>query len=85
MLDLWEVIEVKFVVGIKYKVKVCNFINFGVFVELEEGVDGLIYIFDLLWQKKIKYLFEFCKVGDELEVVVLEIDCENCCIFLGYK
>jgi small subunit ribosomal protein S1 len=65
--------------------KVRNFTNFGVFVELEEGVDGLIHISDLSWQKKIKHPSEFCKVGEEMEVVVLEIDRDNRRISLGHK
>ena len=72
-------------VASKHTAKVRNFTNFGVFVELEEGVDGLIHISDLSWQKKIKHPSEFCKVGDELNVVVLEIDRENRRISLGHK
>ncbi|TNF47055.1 MAG: 30S ribosomal protein S1 [Bacteroidetes bacterium] len=85
MPDPWEAIEAKYAVGTKHKAKVRNFTNFGVFVELEEGVDGLIHISDLSWQKKIKHPSEFCKVGDEMEVVVLEIDRENRRISLGHK
>ncbi|MGV3631645.1 MAG: 30S ribosomal protein S1 [Bacteroidota bacterium] len=85
MPDPWDAIEAKFAVGSKHKAKVRNFTNFGVFVELEEGVDGLIHISDLSWQKKIKHPSEFCKVGDEMEVVVLEIDRENRRISLGHK
>lgn len=85
MPDPWEAIEAKFAVGTRHKAKVRNFTNFGVFVELEEGVDGLIHISDLSWQKKIKHPSEFCKVGDELDVVVLEIDRENRRISLGHK
>jgi len=85
MPDPWEAIEAKFAVGTRHKAKVRNFTNFGVFVELEEGVDGLIHISDLSWQKKIKHPSEFCKVGDEMEVVVLEIDRENRRISLGHK
>ncbi len=85
MPDPWENIETKYTVSSKHKAKVRNFTNFGVFVELEEGVDGLIHISDLSWQKKIKHPSEFCKVGDEMEVVVLEIDRENRRISLGHK
>jgi small subunit ribosomal protein S1 len=85
MPDPWDAIEAKFAAGSKHKAKVRNFTNFGVFVELEEGVDGLIHISDLSWQKKIKHPSEFCKVGDEMEVVVLEIDRENRRISLGHK
>jgi small subunit ribosomal protein S1 len=85
MPDPWDAIEAKFAVTTKHKAKVRNFTNFGVFVELEEGVDGLIHISDLSWQKKIKHPSEFCKVGDEMEVVVLEIDRENRRISLGHK
>ncbi|MFN5417219.1 MAG: 30S ribosomal protein S1 [Flavobacteriia bacterium] len=85
MPDPWDAIEAKFSVASKHKAKVRNFTNFGVFVELEEGVDGLIHISDLSWQKKIKHPSEFCKVGDEMEVVVLEIDRENRRISLGHK
>jgi small subunit ribosomal protein S1 len=85
MPDPWEAIEAKFAVGTRHEAKVRNFTNFGVFVELEEGVDGLIHISDLSWQKKIKHPSEFCKVGDVMEVVVLEIDRENRRISLGHK
>lgn len=85
MPDPWEAIESKYEVNSRHKAKVRNFTNFGVFVELEEGVDGLIHISDLSWQKKIKHPSEFCKVGDEMEVVVLEIDRENRRISLGHK
>jgi small subunit ribosomal protein S1 len=85
MPDPWENIESKYVVTSKHHAKVRNFTNFGVFVELEEGVDGLIHISDLSWQKKIKHPSEFCKVGDEMDVVVLEIDRENRRISLGHK
>lgn len=85
MPDPWADIEGKYSVGSKHKAKVRNFTNFGVFVELEEGVDGLIHISDLSWQKKIKHPSEFCKVGDEMEVVVLEIDRDNRRISLGHK
>jgi small subunit ribosomal protein S1 len=85
MPDPWADIEGKYAVGTKHNAKVRNFTNFGVFVELEEGVDGLIHISDLSWQKKIKHPSEFCKVGEEMEVVVLEIDRENRRISLGHK
>jgi small subunit ribosomal protein S1 len=85
MPDPWEGIEAKYAVTTRHKAKVRNFTNFGVFVELEEGVDGLIHISDLSWQKKIKHPSEFCKVGDDMEVVVLEIDRENRRISLGHK
>jgi small subunit ribosomal protein S1 len=85
MEDPWSAIEAKYEVASRHKAKVRNFTNFGVFVELEEGVDGLIHISDLSWQKKIKHPSEFCKVGDEMEVVVLEIDRENRRISLGHK
>ena len=83
--DPWEAIESKYAVGTQHSSKVRNFTNFGVFVELEEGVDGLIHISDLSWQKKIKHPSEFCKVDDPMEVIVLEIDRENRRISLGHK
>lgn len=85
MPDPWEAIEGKYAVGTTHSAKVRNFTNFGVFVELEEGVDGLIHISDLSWQKKIKHPSEFCKVGDQMDVIVLEIDRENRRISLGHK
>lgn len=85
MPDPWSEIESKYAVQSRHSAKVRNFTNFGVFVELEEGVDGLIHISDLSWQKKIKHPSEFCKVGDQLEVLVLEIDRENRRISLGHK
>ncbi len=85
MPDPWEAIEGKFAVGTQHTAKVRNFTNFGVFVELEEGVDGLIHISDLSWQKKIKHPSEFCKVGEDIEVLVLEIDRDNRRISLGHK
>ena len=85
MPDPWDQIETKFAVGTKHSAKVRNFTNFGVFVELEEGVDGLVHISDLYWQKKIKHPSEFCKVGEPLDVVVLEIDRESRRISLGHK
>ncbi|MBR0434225.1 MAG: 30S ribosomal protein S1 [Bacteroidaceae bacterium] len=83
--DPWESIEVKYPVGSKHTARVRNFTNFGVFVELEEGVDGLIHISDLSWTKKIKHPSEFTKIGDEIEVVVLEIDKDNRRLSLGHK
>ena len=83
--DPWESIEVKYPVGSKHTARVRNFTNFGVFVELEEGVDGLIHISDLSWTKKVKHPSEFTKIGDEIEVVVLEIDKENRRLSLGHK
>lgn len=85
MPDPWNAIENKYAVDSKHSAKVRNFTNFGVFVELEEGVDGLIHISDLSWQKKIKHPSEFCKVGDMLDVLVLEIDRDNRRISLGHK
>lgn len=85
MPDPWEAIEGKYAVHTQHTAKVRNFTNFGVFVELEEGVDGLIHISDLSWQKKIKHPSEFCKVDDAMEVIVLEIDRENRRISLGHK
>jgi small subunit ribosomal protein S1 len=83
--DPWTDITSKYPVGSKHKGEVRNFTNFGVFVELEEGIDGLIYISDLSWTKKIKHPSEFCKVGDNLEVVVLELDVEGRKLSLGHK
>ena len=83
--DPWENIEVKYPVGTKCKAKVRNFTNFGVFVEIEEGIDGLIHISDLSWTKKIKHPAEFTQVGADIEVVVLEIDKENRRLSLGHK
>ncbi len=85
MPDPWEGIEEKYPVDSKHKSTVKNFTNFGVFVELEEGIDGLIHISDLSWEKKIKHPSEFCNVGDEMEVVVLELDKENRRLSLGHK
>ena len=85
MPDPWEAIEGKYAVKTQHSAKVRNFTNFGVFVELEEGVDGLIHISDLSWQKKVKHPSEFCKVDDMMEVIVLEIDRENRRISLGHK
>src|SRR5574344_1845254 len=83
--DPWETIEVKYPVGSKHTAKVRNFTNFGVFVELEEGVDGLIHISDLSWTKKVKHPSEFTQVGADIDVVVLEIDKDNRCLSLGHK
>ena len=83
--DPWETIEVKYPVGSRHIAKVRNFTNFGIFVELEEGVDGLIHISDLSWTKKVKHPSEFTQVGAEIEVVVLEIDKENRRLSLGHK
>ena len=83
--DPWAKIEEKYPVESKHKVIVRNFTNFGVFVEIEEGVDGLIHISDLSWTKKIKHPAEFTTIGNEIEVVVLEIDKENRRLSLGHK
>ena len=85
MPDPWENIETKYPVDSKHQSKVRNFTNFGVFVEVEEGIDGLIHISDLSWDKKYKHPSEFCAVGDELEVIVLELDKDNRRLSLGYK
>jgi small subunit ribosomal protein S1 len=83
--DPWTDITKKYPVGSKHSGIVRNFTNFGVFVELEEGIDGLIYISDLSWTKKIKHPSEFCAVGDTLDVVVLELDVEGRKLSLGHK
>ena len=83
--DPWESIEEKYPVGSKHVAKVRNFTNFGVFVEIEEGVDGLIHISDLSWTKKIKHPSEFTQIGADIDVVVLEIDKENRRLSLGHK
>ena len=83
--DPWESIEAKYPVGSKHDAKVRNFTNFGIFVELEEGVDGLIHISDLSWTKKVKHPSEFTQVGAPIEVVVLDIDKENRRLSLGHK
>lgn len=83
--DPWTDITSKYPVGSKHKGIVRNFTNFGVFVELEEGIDGLIYISDLSWTKKIKHPSEFTNIGDELEVVVLELDVDGRKLSLGHK
>ena len=81
----WQSIDTKYPVGSKHTAKVCNFTNFGIFVELEEGVDGLIHISDLSWTKKVKHPNEFTQVGADIEVVVLEIDKDNRRLSLGHK
>lgn len=83
--DPWHNIEEKYAIGTKHKAIVRNFTNFGVFVEVEEGVDGLIHISDLSWTKKIKHPAEFTSIGSEIDVVVLEIDKENRRLSLGHK
>ncbi|GGI57756.1 30S ribosomal protein S1 [Winogradskyella haliclonae] len=83
--DPWTDITSKYPVGSKHTGIVRNFTNFGVFVELEEGIDGLIYISDLSWTKKVKHPSEFCNVGDKLDVVVLELDVEGRKLSLGHK
>ncbi|MBF8455900.1 30S ribosomal protein S1 [Kaistella sp. G5-32] len=83
--DPWSNIESKYPVGSEHTGTVRNFTNFGVFVELEEGIDGLIYISDLSWTKKIKHPSEFCAVGDKLKVVVLELDTAARRLSLGHK
>ncbi|WP_353139967.1 S1 RNA-binding domain-containing protein, partial [Pseudopedobacter sp.] len=83
--DPWEKAAEKYPVGSKHKAVVKNMTNFGVFVEIEEGIDGLIHISDLSWSKKINHPNEFTKVGEELDVVVLELDAENRKLSLGHK
>ncbi|MCI5507539.1 MAG: 30S ribosomal protein S1 [Bacteroidales bacterium] len=83
--DPWKDIEEKYPVNSRHQAKVRNFTNFGVFVELEEGVDGLIHISDLSWTKKVKHPSEFTQIGADIEVVVLEIDKENRRLSLGHK
>ncbi len=83
--DPWENIEAKYPVGSQHTAKVRNFTNFGVFVEIEEGVDGLIHISDLSWTKKIKHPSEFTQIGSDIQVQVLEIDKENRRLSLGHK
>ena len=85
MPDPWLTITEKYPVGSKHTAVVRNFTNFGIFVELEEGVDGLIHISDLSWSKKIKHPAEFTKIGDSIEVVVLEVDADNRRLSLGHK
>ncbi len=83
--DPWETIETKYPFGSKHTAKVRNFTNFGVFVEIEEGVDGLIHISDLSWTKKVKHPSEFTQIGADIDVQVLEIDKENRRLSLGHK
>ncbi len=83
--DPWENVEMKYAIGSRHMAKVRNFTNFGVFVEIEEGVEGLIHISDLSWTKKIKHPNEFTSIGAPIEVVVLEIDKENRRLSLGHK
>ncbi len=83
--DPWENIETKYPVGSQHTAKVRNFTNFGVFVEIEEGVDGLIHISDLSWTKRIKHPNEFTQIGADIQVQVLEIDKENRRLSLGHK
>ena len=85
MPDPWVNIAERYPVGSKHTATVRNFTNFGIFVELEEGVDGLIHISDLSWSKKIKHPAEFTKIGEKMEVVVLEVDAENRRLSLGHK
>ena len=81
----WEKLSEKYPIDTKIKGKITNYTNFGVFVELEEGIDGLVHISDLSWTKKIKHPADFVKLGDEMEVVVLEIDVDNKRLSLGHK
>ncbi len=83
--DPWQDIETKYAIGSRHTAKVRNFTNFGVFVEIEEGVDGLIHISDLSWTKKIKHPSEFTSIGSDIEVQVLEIDKDNRRLSLGHK
>jgi small subunit ribosomal protein S1 len=83
--DPWENIETKYPIGSRHTAKVRNFTNFGVFVEIEEGVDGLIHISDLSWTKKIKHPSEFTQIGADIDVEVLAIDKENRRLSLGHK
>ncbi|MCK4464483.1 MAG: 30S ribosomal protein S1 [Bacteroidales bacterium] len=83
--DPWDKIDEKYTIDSKHTAKVRNFTNFGVFVEIEEGIDGLIHISDLSWTKKIKHPAEFTSIGADIEVVVLEIDKENRRLSLGHK
>jgi len=83
--DPWSEIEFKYPLKSKHTAKVRNFTHFGIFAELEEGVDGLIHISDLSWTKRIKHPSEFCNVGDDIEVMVLEVDKENRRLSLGHK
>ncbi len=83
--DPWDNIEERYPVGTKHTAKVRNFTNFGIFVEIEEGVDGLIHISDLSWTKKVKHPAEFTSIGADIDVVVLEIDKDNRRLSLGHK
>ncbi|MBE9468756.1 MAG: 30S ribosomal protein S1 [Bacteroidetes bacterium] len=83
--DPWENIDAKYSIGSKHTAKVRNFTNFGIFVEIEEGVDGLIHISDLSWTKKIKHPAEYTKIASDIDVVVLDIDKENRRLSLGHK
>jgi small subunit ribosomal protein S1 len=83
--DPWEKAVERYPIGSKHKAIVKNMTNFGVFVEIEEGIDGLIHISDLSWSKKINHPNEFTKVGEELDVVVLELDVDNRKLSLGHK
>ena len=83
--DPWEDIETRYPVGSRHTARVRNFTNFGVFVEIEEGVDGLIHISDLSWTKKVKHPSEFTQIGADIDVIVLEIDKENRRLSLGHK
>ncbi|MFM7021366.1 MAG: 30S ribosomal protein S1 [Flavobacteriales bacterium] len=83
--DPWQKVETKYPAGSKHSATIRNFTNFGIFVEMEEGIDGLIHISDLSWSKKIKHPSEFAKLGDKIDVVVLEIDKENRKLSLGHK
>jgi small subunit ribosomal protein S1 len=83
--DPWDNIEEKYPISSKHSAKVRNFTNFGVFVEIEEGIDGLIHISDLSWTKKVKHPAEFTTIGENIDVVVLEIDKENRRLSLGHK
>lgn len=83
--DPWSTITTKYPVGTRHTAKVRNFTTFGIFVEMEEGVDGLVHISDLSWEKKIKHPSEFTSIGAELDVVVLDIDVENRRLSLGHK
>ncbi len=83
--DPWENIETKYAIGSKHTATVRNFTNFGIFVELDEGIDGLVHISDLSWTKKIKHPAEFTSIGDTIEIVVLEVDKENRRLSLGHK
>jgi len=83
--DPWAKVAAKYSVGSQHQAVVRNFSNFGIFVELEEGIDGLIHISDLSWSKKIKHPSEFCKIGETIDVKVLELDSENRKLSLGHK